>query len=67
MTSFIVHEMGDECFYEITLKNVHLKFYSKFYMKYEIEFDSLCLKYKECFNKSLTVDGLSRSKLLLFE
>jgi len=24
-------------------------------MEYKIEFDSFCLKYKECFNKSLTV------------
>ena len=37
------------------LKNVRLKFHSKFYMEYEIEFDSLGLKYKECFIKSLTV------------
>jgi len=37
------------------LKNVYLKFHSKFYMECEIEFDSLGLKYKECFIKSLTV------------
>jgi len=37
------------------LKNIHLKFYSKFYKERELEFDSLDLKYKECFNKSLTV------------
>ena len=42
VTSFIVHE-------------VYLKFYGKFYMECKIEFDGLGLKYKERFNKSLTV------------
>jgi len=38
-----------------TSKKVHFKFYSKFYIECEIEFDSFGLKYKECFNKLLTV------------
>ena len=51
---FIVHEWG-WVFLREHLKNVHFKFYSQFYMECEIEFDSLGLKFQECFNKSLTV------------
>ena len=39
MTSFIVHEIGMDVPIR-TPKYVHLKFYSKFYMECEIEFDS---------------------------
>ena len=53
-TSFIVHEMVMGVSTR-TPQKVHLKFYNKCYMEYKIEFDSFCLKYKECFNKSLTV------------
>jgi len=35
-------------------KNVHFKFYSKFYIECEMEFDSLGQQHKECLNKSLT-------------
>ena len=44
-------------------KNVHFKFSSKFYVEYEIEFDSLGLKYKECFNKSLKLKQIKKNKV----
>ena len=37
------------------LQKAQFKFYSKFYIECEIESDSLGQKYKECFNKSLTL------------
>jgi len=39
----------------VSMRTPQKRSYSKFYMECEIEFDSLGLKYKECFNKSVTV------------
>src|SRR6218665_2171439 len=46
MTQPIVHEMGMGATKETS--KTHFKFFSKFYIKCEVEFDNLGLKYIEC-------------------
>ena len=52
----IVYEMGMGVSIRTPQKRrAYITFYTKFYVEFKIKFDSLGLKYKECFNKSLTV------------
>jgi len=53
VTSFIVHEIGIGVPMRTPQKR-SFKILQQFYMECEIEFDSLGVKYKERFNKSLT-------------